>query len=1742
MTLLAFPLIGMIFSTPAAAAAVLGAAAAIPVLIHLLNRKRHVVVPWAAMRFLLAAQRKNVRRLRLEQWILLAVRALIGILIVVAMCAIMPWAEPIWQRIVTAPLVRATNQGRTHHIIVIDGSYSMAGRADGDGSRFDLAKMRALELLEQSAPGDGFSLIVLGSTAQTIVPGPADDRRGIEDEIKELAQPWGNSDVAGGLRLVTEMAQKPLGKYQRREVVFITDLKRSGWPLAPPARKEADTETGSGPPPALAELGRAADLVFIDVAQRDVENVSVSSLILGDTIAFVNTATTVNAVIQNHGKRTVENLPVELKVGKAPPPADKLELQPVGQKFVTIKPGETVTATFKLDEQNRFREPGDYVLQVTAGTDDLPIDNIRRLAVTARESISVLVVDGSAATQSLGTPGEWIVEALRPGGKKTSPVFPVLVTPEQFADRFRTDLTKFDCVILCDPPPLEKQEIDRFDAHLRRGASIILSLGPNAAANLNVLNQSLFKEGKGILPGKLLGVRRAEGAAYYTLLADAESFKQPPLSAYRDDRERAALTVPHFHQYMRLDSPTTGPARRLFSFLPMNDTDPAVAKPIATLDPAVVDFPKHRGRVIIHTSTFNPEKIGANQFWSTWPPHPTFLPFLHESLRYAVAGSHRKNLFTGDGIETDLPIALVGLKARLLRGAGDTEAKIEDAPIVSRDETAVVSFARADQSGIYRIAVPEQDGLLFAVNLPVTAAGGGSESDLRRWSPAEVEAAGPEASVQVVPDASLIQQRSRTSALTQVERLQPEPQGTYVARFILIAAFLLMLLEVWLAWQLGSARASLLNTRQSPPTSRPILVFASWFVPTLVGTLLIGTWAHALVTDDFLGFLPSSWRQAFEQSLHVPQSSPGEETRWRLKTLPWITGSWNVDGWLTGVLAALVLGYVGFIYSRERLDYAVASRRRFLNDPRLPPGILRGVLLLITLFILLPRVQLIFEREAWPDVVIIFDDSKSMASVETFHNPLLREKSDELKKVWKALAQPRIDQHLSKIEELRKTLDTASIADAAKFREEIARLEKRIEDLRTPHRLNLVKALLASGSQDWLRSFLDDRKMRVHLFRASVQASKIVDLSEPEQCERLLDEIIDIFPDGESSRLGDTLENVLKAFRGRSLNAVIMFTDGQTTKGEEPSKAAAEALKNRKKVPLFFVGVGDNEPRPDIAVRDLKAEREINLKDRLVFEFRVASEGPGLPESVPVRLLEIVDGQPVARQTLTVPLSDRPIRLTHLPETPGEKVYVIDVPPQNGETDTRNNRIEHEVYVAELRRVRVLLIEEWPRYEYRYVKSLLERESDLTRGNKAIDLSVFLVGAGPDFAKQDRSALAEFPSGEALRSYDVIILGDVDPKKLPNDPPATAAMAEFVKARGGGLLVVAGPRFTPHAYANSELAEVLPVSSDGIAPPAPPKESDPPIRETYQPKRTTMGVRHPIFRFVTDEADNTAIWDRLMPMYWYSTGYRAKPAAEALAVHPQRLAEAGPGGGSVGNHPLVLQQFSGAGRVLFFGFEETWRWRHRLDEPRFNQFWVQAIRSLARARVGRIEIHTAEKIYRRDDPIRVTVHFPDDAPAPPPETRVAVRVERRPLPVSGKTPSTQPEVETVLLRHQEKSRGTFETILTQKPEGEYRFVLVEPKVAGREPTTEVTVLPPKGELEEIRLKESDLRKAAAETAGDYFTLDQGLNAFDKVPDGPRQKLDQPCPPLPFWNHPLMFALVMAMLIAEWMLRKRARLL
>src|ERR1017187_2559729 len=202
------------------------AAASVPILIHLLNRRRFRQVTWAAMQFLMAAARKNRRRIRIEQWLLLAIRTLVVLLVVSAMAK--PFLETFGNLIAGR---------RTHRVLVLDASLSM-GYTSGESSRFDQAKALAAQLVTDSRRGDAVSVILMGDRPEVVISDPSHNLGEVKKEIDELAISDGGTNLAatfGAIDRVLEVSPIP-----QKEVVFLTDLQASSW--RPPAETTKELE------------------------------------------------------------------------------------------------------------------------------------------------------------------------------------------------------------------------------------------------------------------------------------------------------------------------------------------------------------------------------------------------------------------------------------------------------------------------------------------------------------------------------------------------------------------------------------------------------------------------------------------------------------------------------------------------------------------------------------------------------------------------------------------------------------------------------------------------------------------------------------------------------------------------------------------------------------------------------------------------------------------------------------------------------------------------------------------------------------------------------------------------------------------------------------------------------------------------------------------------------------------------------------------------------------------------------------------------------------------------------------------------------------------------------------------------------------------------------------------------------------------------------------------------------------
>ncbi len=1660
-----------IFETPLAALLAAAGAASIPVVIHLLNRRRYRVVTWAAMRFLLAAQRKNTRRMRIEQLVLLAVRTLVMLLLVLAMASVMPWSESLWLHFFpkSAALAAATGR-RIHKIIVLDGSFSMAQRV-GAESCFDRARQVATRILHDAAPGDGFSVVLMSAPPRRIVPEPSDDARRAADEIQALRLPHGNADLPATLTIVEDMLRSSPSKFEEREVYVLTDLQRSGWL----------TRASTAPAELLQKIALRARTIVLDVGQGPVNNSAVTALHLGVPLVTTGALTPISATIHHHGSGTRKGVRAEFLVGRArgvagDPP---FTFHSAGQVSQDLEPGENiVNFTYK------FPAPGEYAVQVRIDSDALDLDDARSAVLTVRDSVPVMLVNGKQATELYDRGTEWLNDALNPfqsGGltPRNIPARPKVVAESTFADASLGDLTPYDCVFLCDVARLSTAEVHRLETHLQRGGGIVFCLGPHV--DLESYNRLLYRDGEGILPAKLLGVETAPENQYFNFQAEEKEFHQSPLDAFSSANDQASLLAARFRQYIRAELPAHGKSRAFLTFLPEEVS--SAAPPAKRSDPARTPRPQggdaawiealhHKGRVLLFTSTVNMD-------WTTWPISPSFPALMQEILHYAVAGKLREQATVAN---EPLDLFLQPDEADVDVAMQLPSGRVENVRTELHEDTAIWRWTDTDQSGMYRATLgahPQE--YLFAVNVPAVSDNQqGSESDLTRTSQVELQSAYPGWDFQLVTDLAQVRHTGGPALEPSAER-PSGLVGSAIARWLLWAMLGLAILEVLLAWRLGHY-SSVPNTMERPPAPGKIVPFCVAILALALFLGCAGVLIHAVWTGDFLGFLPDEMRADMERSFGIQPPAPGEGTRWYLQFTPYFLDA-GADPWLAGTLAIVLIGLVTAIYLREG-QTAGRSYRILLSGLRL-------FFLFLTLAVLLPELRVWFEREGWPELALVLDDSRSMSTVDHYEAPEVQAAA-------------------------------ARLADVA--------------GLQQADRLQLAQALLTHDHHEWLDTLLSRRRFKLHIYHCSTRAARLTDVTDSQQLDRAAESIKTLRSLGESTQLGGAVRQVLNDFRGSSLAAIILLTDGVTTEGEDLTKASLFAA--RSGVPLYFIGLGDAHEVRDLKLHDLQVEDTAYVNDRLIFEGRLTAQGYSDGRRVPVSLFEKdKDGspRPLARELVKTSTDGTPVkfRLAHQPTQAGARTYVIQVPEQPDEVKPAdNNRLERTVFIRDSKLIKVLYIEGYARYDYRFVKTLLERESERDKSNKTVDLKVLLLDADNEYASEDKSALVDFPTKDELYNYDVVILGDADPKDAKLGERNLQHLADFVRERGGGFLMIAGPRYSPHAYRDTPIRDILPVL------PLVPAQVEGDYSHSYRPELTPVGRFHPLFRFSPDAAENEVIWNHLPELYWWAEGFRLQPAAEVLMDRPGQKGE---GRATDAAQPLLVQQFVGAGRSMFLGSDETWRWRFREDELHFNQFWMQMVRYLARSRLGRIELRLdRQTAYRRGEPIKVSVRFPDDQPPPTAETNVEVVVTRTPAHASGQPAET--EKETMRLAKLQGSRATYEGLLTRTPEGDYRFWLSAPLVSGAKPQAEAHVLPPPGEMDQLRMNRAEMERAAQDTHGRFYTLAEADHLLDELPAGTRIALNAPVPPRLIWNHSSVFALALVLLGTEWLLRKRKHLL
>lgn len=684
--------------------------------------------------------------------------------------------------------------------------------------------------------------------------------------------------------------------------------------------------------------------------------------------------------------------------------------------------------------------------------------------------------------------------------------------------------------------------------------------------------------------------------------------------------------------------------------------------------------------------------------------------------------------------------------------------------------------------------------------------------------------------------------------------------------------------------------------------------------------------------------------------------------------------------------------------------------------------------------------------------------------------------------------------------------DSASMGTFDRYEEEklTQTVARRLKQARLTEatRLSIGKSLLLENDAALLKELARRYKLKLYLVSDSARL-QTGDADALAAAVRRADAM------GETTRLGDGLDAVIDDLRGSPPSAVLLLSDGINTEGSSLADAAAKA--RRKGVPLFTVALGSETPIRDVELTDLLVDEVVFVDDVVNFEFKLASTGlEGRQAKVVLRRKD--DPAKLAETTVTLGEDGETVRgrLAYRPTEVGEFDYVVEVERVGDENQRDNNRQQRHVSVRK-EQVRVLLAQSYPSYEFRYLKHLLERDS-------TVKLRTVLQEADPEYAQLDETALGVFPvRREELFDYDAIIFGDVNPDFLSGT--ALGHIKAFVEEKGGGMVFISGPLYTPAAYRDSPLAELLPIDFESRSGSEPAEI----INEPFQMQPTEAGLTGPTMQLGDSLAETVEIWQKLPPLYWLIAAPALKPAARVWAEHPHRT---GPDGHSL---PLIVMHYAGSGKVVFHATDETWRWRFRVGDVYFARYWVQTLRYLSRSKLlGKdrsAELTSDRREYRHGENVRLRVRFFDDRQAPAEDDGVTVIVERE----GAKN-------ERLQLHRNAGDRGVFEGIISRPADGACHVWVAAPTLPGDAPAADFRVVAPPGERARWQTDVAALRRAASDTRGRSYNIATAGQLLKDLPQGRQVKTD-PLPPLPLWNHWLLMVLFLTLLVAEWLSRK-----
>jgi hypothetical protein len=558
---------------------------------------------------------------------------------------------------------------KTHHIVLLDDSFSMSDRANG-ANAMDLAK-ETVDRIGTTVAGRSeaqtFTLLRFsqaGRIGRQTQPDLLQERVDSEfsTRLRDTLKRLNSSQTATGPRDAVQAIGQLLGdtEEETRIVYLISDFRKKEWD------RPEDLRT------LLSELANKGVAVhLINCVDKRRSNMAVTDLELKAGTVAAGISMFMEVEVHNFGKTTARGVSVTLEKDGHVMPAVRIR---------DIPPGDSVRERFEVT----FAVAGQHRLVARLDGDAVTADNKRFAVVDVPLEVPVLVVDGSPDQRS----SESLVRALAPGGSVRTGVNPRIETPRFLS---ANPVDSYGAVYLVDVEHLDERAVKTLEDYVAGGGGLAVFLGPNSRAGF--LNETLWRNGDGLFPAPIAGERE--------LLVD-----------HLDDVPDLEVTEhPIFQIFGGQDNSFLSRINVGRYFATEKDWEPepnSTARVIARLRngaPLAVEQSFGKGRVIGWLSTAAPT-------WNNAARYPSFVVLVQEMQAYLSRRPESEAApLVGTPLELTLDPARYQAKVRFVSPTlHGEEATTDDAVLDDKDEMLHARFARTDRAGFYEAQLLDNTG------------------------------------------------------------------------------------------------------------------------------------------------------------------------------------------------------------------------------------------------------------------------------------------------------------------------------------------------------------------------------------------------------------------------------------------------------------------------------------------------------------------------------------------------------------------------------------------------------------------------------------------------------------------------------------------------------------------------------------------------------------------------------------------------------------------------------------------------------------------------------------------------------------------------------------------------------------------------------------------------------------------------------------------------------------------------